>query len=172
MAETYTAAGRKLTESTGDVGTYDPETGIITWRKPDSLEVPMLPWTKAGVPPQRLGQVWQGEHVYRQDTARPHPTSDPRKHPTTSPLDPAVPWDSEQPFVQPAGCPGEYPQAERLRPEPLPRAHLGDEGLNPHSPKWRSHLCFLHWAAQRVCCEKSVTLSSHRTRLKRFLWVL
>ena len=43
MAETYTASGLKLTESTGDVGTYDPETGIITWRKPDSLEVPMLP---------------------------------------------------------------------------------------------------------------------------------
>ena len=59
MAETYTAAGLKLTESTGDVGTYDPETGIITWRKPDSLEVPMLPWTKAGVPPQRLGQVFR-----------------------------------------------------------------------------------------------------------------
>ena len=49
MQDTYLAAGYTLTESTGDVGTYSPVTGMITW-------VTQPIWTKVGAAPQLTGQ--------------------------------------------------------------------------------------------------------------------
>jgi len=49
VPETYLADGYTLTESSGDVGTFDPATGLLTW-------VTQPTWTKVGTVPRLTGQ--------------------------------------------------------------------------------------------------------------------